>query len=447
MVNEVPPLSNARRSVAMVQFPHRSHTGLRARMLRALRVSRAPGGARVLRAVHLQLRVHARAHPRAAGRGRRAWCRPRWTCPPRPPGEREPLILSVGRFFSGWHSKNQHVLLEAFARARRAGLVAGAGGRGGRSRLRGARRGARPRACRSSCASTFHATSCWTSTRAPRCSGTPRATARTPAATPSGWSTSASRRSRRWRTARSRWSIPAGGSGRGWCPTARTGRWWRTPAELADADPRPDRGRARARPAWRRRRGRRRSSTRRTASARQFANSCCARNAQRLDDSSEERSPFRWWGSGAENATITHHLACGRPDPIAGPTCDHAAGAPARPPRPARSHPPSMPRRSRHMRGQQRQGGDRATQVRAKPPLPAAHATPSQPGATPRAAASATGTPSRPAAACCAPPTRAPAARAVSAEPSPACQRHRGLVHARPSGEPEPQRQVHVLQV
>ena len=71
MVNEVPPRSGARRSVAMVQFPHRSHTGPRARLLRALRVSRAPGGARVVRALHLQLRVHPRPHPRAAGGGRR----------------------------------------------------------------------------------------------------------------------------------------------------------------------------------------------------------------------------------------------------------------------------------------------------------------------------------------------------------------------------------------
>jgi glycosyltransferase involved in cell wall biosynthesis len=44
---------------------------------------------------------------------------------------KEPVILSVGRFFSGWHSKNQHVLVEAFAELGAAGwslvLAGGAG--------------------------------------------------------------------------------------------------------------------------------------------------------------------------------------------------------------------------------------------------------------------------------------------------------------------------------
>ena len=229
MVNDVPPLSHARRSVAMVQFPHRSHMGARGRMLRALRVSRAPAA---LASYELFLcnSEFTREHIRdAAGRGRRdrGSARGRARLPPR--GEREPLILSVGRFFSDWHSKNQHVLRGGVRRARRAGLVAGAGGRGGRSRLRGARPAGAPRACRSSCASTFHATSCSTSTRAPRCSGTPRATARTPGATPSGWSTSASRRSRRWRTARSRWSFRR----------AALPSWWTTAAPAAGGVRRP----------------------------------------------------------------------------------------------------------------------------------------------------------------------------------------------------------------
>jgi glycosyltransferase involved in cell wall biosynthesis len=117
--NEVPPLSHARRSVAMIQFPHRSHRGPRGRLLRALRVSRAPAA---LASYDLFLcnSDFTRAHIRARLGVEAVVLPPPVDLPPAadrsPPtsGGREPVILSVGRFFSDWHSKNQHVLVEAF---------------------------------------------------------------------------------------------------------------------------------------------------------------------------------------------------------------------------------------------------------------------------------------------------------------------------------------------
>ena len=129
MVNEVPPLSRARRSVAMVQFPHRSHTGPRARLLRALRVSRAPAAlASYERFVcnseftcrHIRERLGVEAVVVA----------PPVEAPAGPPAPKEQLILAVGRFFRGHHSKNQHVLLEALAELEAPGwrLVLAGGG-------------------------------------------------------------------------------------------------------------------------------------------------------------------------------------------------------------------------------------------------------------------------------------------------------------------------------
>jgi glycosyltransferase involved in cell wall biosynthesis len=113
LTNEVPPLSHARRSVAMVQFPHRSHIGPRGRLLRALRVSRAPAA---LASYDLFLcnSEFTRAHIRARLGVEAVVLPPPVDMPPPTSGGREPLILSVGRFFSDWHSKNQHVLVEAF---------------------------------------------------------------------------------------------------------------------------------------------------------------------------------------------------------------------------------------------------------------------------------------------------------------------------------------------
>ncbi len=114
LVNDVPPLSHARRSVAMVQFPHRSHLGPRGRLLRALRLSRAPAA---LASYDLFLcnSEFTRAHIRARLGVGAVVLAPPVDAAAATPGAGEQLILSVGRFFSDWHSKNQHVLVEALA--------------------------------------------------------------------------------------------------------------------------------------------------------------------------------------------------------------------------------------------------------------------------------------------------------------------------------------------
>jgi glycosyltransferase involved in cell wall biosynthesis len=114
MVNEVPPLSHAGRSVSMIQFPHRSHTGPRGRLLRALRVSRAPAALASYERFlcnseftrrHIRERLGVDAVVLAPPVERPDAVRP----------DKAPLILAVGRFFRGRHSKNQHVLTEAMA--------------------------------------------------------------------------------------------------------------------------------------------------------------------------------------------------------------------------------------------------------------------------------------------------------------------------------------------
>ena len=117
LTNEVPPRSHARRSVAMIQFPHRSHTGPRARVLRLAGLSRA---VRALASYDSFLcnSEFTRSHVRARLGVDAAVLPPPIDVPASVPGasEREPLILAVGRFFRGWHSKNQHVLIEAMER-------------------------------------------------------------------------------------------------------------------------------------------------------------------------------------------------------------------------------------------------------------------------------------------------------------------------------------------
>jgi glycosyltransferase involved in cell wall biosynthesis len=114
MVNEVPPLSRARRSVAMVQFPHRSHTGPRARLLRALSISRAPAALASYERF-LCYSDFARQHIRERLGVEALVVAPPVERPDAAPEAKERLIVAVGRYFRGWHSKNQHVLLEAFA--------------------------------------------------------------------------------------------------------------------------------------------------------------------------------------------------------------------------------------------------------------------------------------------------------------------------------------------
>jgi len=129
MVNEVPPRSGARRSVAVVQFPHRSHTGPRARLLRALRVSRAPAAlASYERFVCYS--EFARAHIRERLGVDAVVVPPPVDLPADAPEDKEHLIVAVGRFFRGWHSKNQDVLLDALAELNAPGwrLVLAGGG-------------------------------------------------------------------------------------------------------------------------------------------------------------------------------------------------------------------------------------------------------------------------------------------------------------------------------
>jgi glycosyltransferase involved in cell wall biosynthesis len=115
LANDVPPLSHARRSVAIVQFPHRSHGGPRGRLLRALRVARAPAALASYERF-LCYSEFARRHIRARLGVDAVVVPPPVDEPPAgAAGGKEPLILSVGRFFSDWHSKNQHVLVEALA--------------------------------------------------------------------------------------------------------------------------------------------------------------------------------------------------------------------------------------------------------------------------------------------------------------------------------------------
>jgi glycosyltransferase involved in cell wall biosynthesis len=114
LANGVPPLSHAARSVAMIQFPYRSHMGPRARLLRALRVARAPAA---LASYDLFIcnSEFTRAHIRARLGVEASVVAPPVDMPASVAEARDPLILSVGRFFADWHTKNQHVLVEAMA--------------------------------------------------------------------------------------------------------------------------------------------------------------------------------------------------------------------------------------------------------------------------------------------------------------------------------------------
>lgn len=129
IVNEVPPLSRAGRSVATVQFPHRSHTGPRARLLRALSISRAPAALASYERI-LCYSDFARQHIRERLGVDARVVAPPVDVPDAAPGPKERLILAVGRYFRGWHSKNQHVLLEAIAELEAPGwrLVMAGGG-------------------------------------------------------------------------------------------------------------------------------------------------------------------------------------------------------------------------------------------------------------------------------------------------------------------------------
>ena len=211
LVNEVPPRSAAPRGVAVVQFPHRSHTGPRGRLLRLLGVSRA---AAALGSYHrfLCYSEFTRTHVRERLGVDAAVLAPPVDVPAQEPPAPEQLILAVGRYFRGGR-KGQGALLDALERLDAPGwrlvLAGGSGDPSCEAELRERRARAPRRAARGRAAPAAGG-----ALPARRCSGTPRATARTPAAIPSASSISASPRLRRWRTAPCR-SCSARGARRG----------------------------------------------------------------------------------------------------------------------------------------------------------------------------------------------------------------------------------------
>lgn len=113
--HDVPPRSLAARSVAMIQFPSRHHRRPWQRALNVVGVRRAPAAlasydlflcnSQFTRGhIVRRLGVDATVLP------------PPVDLPPAtvPAGGRDPVILSVGRFFRGWHAKRHDVLIDAF---------------------------------------------------------------------------------------------------------------------------------------------------------------------------------------------------------------------------------------------------------------------------------------------------------------------------------------------
>jgi glycosyltransferase involved in cell wall biosynthesis len=107
VANRVPPTSRARESLLVVQFPFPGSW------------LRTPG--RALR----RRRILSCYRPIVYSEFVRRWCRKRWGIDPSVvspyvslvdhcPEPKVPLVLSVGRFFTGEHSKRQDTLIEAF---------------------------------------------------------------------------------------------------------------------------------------------------------------------------------------------------------------------------------------------------------------------------------------------------------------------------------------------
>ena len=114
LVTDVPPRSRARRSVAHVQFPHRSHTGVRARILDAVGLRRATAALASYDVFTCYSLFSRQWIQRRLGVPDAVVLPPPVDVPDRQFLAKEPMVLSVGRFFRGGHSKNQHVLVEAF---------------------------------------------------------------------------------------------------------------------------------------------------------------------------------------------------------------------------------------------------------------------------------------------------------------------------------------------
>jgi glycosyltransferase involved in cell wall biosynthesis len=125
MANDVPPRNEARRAVAVVQFPlvarDRPLARARARALRALRLARAPAALASYDTFVCYSRFAAEHTRRRLGV--QAEVVPPPVEAPDPgsqgPGPESRSIAAVGRFFTGAHAKKQEVLIEALARLRR----------------------------------------------------------------------------------------------------------------------------------------------------------------------------------------------------------------------------------------------------------------------------------------------------------------------------------------
>lgn len=119
--NDVPVLNQARRAVAMVQFPTRARDAPRerarsllARLLGRSRAEEALGSYDLFICNSEFTRQHI-----ARRLGVRAMIVAPPVNPPLVPGlKKEPRILSVGRFYRGEHHKHQEVLIGAFAELR-----------------------------------------------------------------------------------------------------------------------------------------------------------------------------------------------------------------------------------------------------------------------------------------------------------------------------------------
>lgn len=109
LTNDVPPVSRAGASVAIVQFPTRVRTGIHR--------LRSPRARRHLASYDRFLVNTAWVAGQVASRlGVEATVlSPPVDGPEGPPAAKEPVVLAVGRFFRGAHDKRHDVLIDAFA--------------------------------------------------------------------------------------------------------------------------------------------------------------------------------------------------------------------------------------------------------------------------------------------------------------------------------------------
>lgn len=117
MTNDVPPLSHAARSVAIVQFPVRARERLRERALAAaLTITgrrRAPAALASYETFVAYSRFAADWTQRRLGVADVEVIAPGVALPSDPPVAKEPRIVAVGRFFRGAHDKRQDALIRA----------------------------------------------------------------------------------------------------------------------------------------------------------------------------------------------------------------------------------------------------------------------------------------------------------------------------------------------